>query len=93
MGTFDRNKGSEQITFQKVIDSYGSSPVEISEVFTPGTGWYKPVNSNNPTKEFPTVDDIYELATNCEVFCFNFGVVDQFGVTKYPDFYLSELVN
>lgn len=85
MGTFRQDIGSEQISFQKVIDSYKSVPIGISEVFKPNVGWFKPMGVT------ASAEDVCQLAMS-GVEHFNFEVMNEFETICYPDFSLNELV-
>ena len=90
MGTFRQDIGSEQITFQKVIDCYKSEPIGISEVFKPGIGWFKPMGLT-PMGTMVTIENVYQLAMS-GVEHFNFEVINEYETIVYPDFSLNELV-
>lgn len=73
-----------EISFDRVVKSYGNPPKSISEVWTERAGW-KTVIIN------ATEENVVKLAKEGAQI-FNFLVVDQFGATRYPDYQLSELI-
>jgi hypothetical protein len=84
MGLFNNNKTQEQITLQKVVDSYKTIPLYISEVYYPNVGWLK-------TDMKASTEKIWILAM-CDATYFNFKIINEYGELKYSDFSLNELV-